>query len=558
MRVPLAALLLLAPMLSGCSLLDELQRPGYHVRATIPEEDGWNTDSRFQVTVEEAVEIRIWADSADGRHVEKSGVGDVTLEIPDGVWDLAYSVGGHDWNSYDGLRFDTTPPTITGLELVGNARDGSYTLGQGATVQGQVALSVIDLQSGQLLSTGLPYTLTNLPDGLQTYLVSARDEAGNLNNLTVQVRVGSAVDLPAGKHTFGVVARYTNRLQLWDLTNLKAYASPADARAATQGAYLGSGYAVTPDEPAVRDVAESTVSPSMTTAEAALALYRYMADNLEYDETRLDNNNILTPRQALLDTEDPDGRDCADPEGKAAACDGIVQDGAGNGVRGGICRDLAATYVSLLRAAGVPARLVSGYVGGGVNGFHAWVEFYGGLAGSPSPWVPVDVSAIDGAYRDSVMVQAFGISLPEYLPLRDVPPSGEKAGWSTALGVRYEWPPSAPEPVIRFEKDISEQHTEQKVLCFNPQTRARGVAQTASSCGSGYGYYLAGFTTATTRTIDYGIHVVSAPPSTQVNAQVAYPFPEAVVPNEVDYQFYGKAFTKDTEGGKAVAQFEVG
>ncbi|MEA3189584.1 MAG: protein-glutamine gamma-glutamyltransferase [Thermoplasmata archaeon] len=542
-------------MLSGCALLDELQRPGYHVRATMPEEAGWNTDARFQVATEEAVEIRITADAQDGRHVERSGVGDVTLEIPDGVWDVSYTVGGYDWKSYEGLRYDTTPPTITGLELVGNARDGAYTLGQGATIQGHVALAVIDLQTGQAVATTLPHLLTNLPDGLQTYLVSARDEAGNVNNLTVQVRVGSAVDLPAGQHTFGVVARYTNRVQLWDLANLKAYQAPAAARAATGAAYLGAGYAITPDDDAVKNVVAAHVDASMTTAEAALALFRYMAENLEYDEGRLDNTFILTPRQTLLDTEDEAGRDCADPKGPAAECDGIVQAGAGNGVRGGICRDLAAAYVSLLRAAGIPARLVSGYVGGEVNGFHAWVEFHGGLPGSPSPWVPVDVSSIDGPYSDSVMLQSFGISLPEYLPLRDVPPDGEKAGWSTALGVRYEWPPSQPEPKISFEKAISEQHTEQKVLCFNPQTRARAVAQQSSSCGSGYGFYLGGFTTATTRTIDYGILVQSAPPGTEVVAQVAYPFPDAAAPNQVDYQFYGKPFTKDTEGGKAIARF---
>src|SRR5205085_262029 len=63
---------------------------------------------------------------------------------------------------------------------------------------------------------------------------------------------------------------------------------------------------------------------------------------------------------------------------------------------GGVCRDLAALYVSLLRGDGIPARLVAGYLSGRVEGFHAWVEFYGGTGHGPSAWVPVDVSGIDG------------------------------------------------------------------------------------------------------------------------------------------------------------------
>ncbi len=54
---------------------------------------------------------------------------------------------------------------------------------------------------------------------------------------------------------------------------------------------------------------------------------------------------------------------------------------------GGDCDDLSFLYISLCRAAGIPARFVSGYIvrETGLEP-HAWVEFYAGQ------WIPVEVA----------------------------------------------------------------------------------------------------------------------------------------------------------------------
>ncbi len=551
-------MLLVAPALSGCFGFGP--QCSYHVAITPISDNALTTDNRFRVEVTEDEPVHIEATASDGRFVQQDGQQKATLVMPDGTWDVSYSVHGNRCNSYSGVRVDTTPPTITGLQALANADSGRhYRLGVGVTISGAASTRVMDLRDNSLIATSLPVDLNNLADGVSAYLVSARDEAGNYANATVQVRVGSAVDLPAGKYTFGVVARYSNDLILWDITDPASYMTVAQASAATGGHDLGAGYGVTPADAEVQRVVAATVTPGMTSAERALALLKYMMRNLHYDTSRLDNDHLLTPHQVLLDMEDSAGRDCTDASGKAPDCDGLVMDGSGNGVKGGICRDLAATYVSLLRAAGVPARLVSGYVAGNVNGFHAWAEFYGGApAAHPgqAPWVPVDVSNVDGTYSDSVLLQSFGIQLPEYLTLRAVPETSEVQGWSTALGVHYQYPQGTPEPKITFQKSVAADFTRPGVLCFDPQTRSRAPADSESACTS-FGFYLPHFTLSTTRSIDYGILVESAAKGTQVRAEVAYPFPESVAPNHVDFLFYGPLDGQDKVAGKADANFTV-
>jgi hypothetical protein len=553
----LPLLILVTASLSGCSVFDQLRRPDYHVAITEMAQgpDQWNRDNRFEVRVDEGVNVQINATATDGREVGTAGLGDVTLRIPDGTWAIHYAVGGYEWGNLDGVQIDTTPPQISGLEVVGSAdASHSYVLGVGARISGASGLTVTDLQTGAVLGTTLPLTLRNLADGLQAFLVAARDEASNFANATVQVRVGTAADLPAGRNSFGVVARYTNSVRLWDLTRPQEYLSPEAARQAVGGDYLGAGYGITPTEPAVTQIVSSTVTSGMNTAQAALALYHWFADHLQYDRSRLEASDLLTPREVILDSEDPNGLD--------ANHDGLVDDsgtpGHGNGVHGGVCRELAATFVSLLRAAGVPARLVSGYVAGNVNGFHAWVEFYAGAVAGQSPWMPIDVSSIDGSFSDSVLLQSFGILQPEYLALREIPSAAEVQGWSAALGVSYpQSPPGQPAPVITFADNVTDTFSHVGTLCFNPTTHARRLADTGDACGPGYGFFLAGFIKDTERIIDYGVLVERAPAGMRVTASVAYPFPDSVTPNDVIYQFYPSSvsFTKDTNAGKAVAQF---
>ncbi len=547
MRAALIVLLLAAPALSGCAALEDLFGPAPRVQITdlAEGEDAWNRHNRFTVrTPDDAnLTIRITATPLPGgTPLVEEGLGEAAVELPDGSWSLRYDVDGKKRGVLSPVRIDTTAPAVLGLETVGDAEEGAYLVGANALVPADVVrLEVIDLATGRMVADRLPASVSGLGDGLHPYRVAARDEAGNWGNATVQVRSGAAVDLPGGAYTYGVVARYTTRLRLWDLTRETEYVSRPAAQAAVAG-HLGAGFGIEPQDPAVEAVVAEVVTPGMNTLQAARALFAWMADHLDYDESRLDNNALLRPAQVLGDTEDPTDEDADE--------DGLVRDGPGNGVRGGVCRDLAATYVSLLRAAGVPARLVSGYVGGSVNGFHAWVEFYGGAVGGQDPWVPVDVSPIDGAFSDGLLLQAFGIELPDYLPLRVVTPESEVAGWSTAVGIHFEWPSNRPKPQIRLEERVVVGFDESGVLCLDAGSGARLAAADDGECGRrGFPSFLPHFLLATERTLDYGVQVDSAPAGTRITAEVAYPEPADVQPDQVAHQFYGEGL-QGLSGGK--------
>ncbi|HLF16974.1 MAG TPA: transglutaminase-like domain-containing protein [Candidatus Thermoplasmatota archaeon] len=557
MRLQVAVLLVVALLAPGCfgSSID------VRFTAFAEGEDAWNRHNQFRVLTPEdanvSIEIRA-TNLEDGTVRLAEGEGDVTLVIPDGTWKIRYDVDGKKRGTLSPVRIDTTAPQVVGLELVGIASTGTYNLGEDAIVEPGATVEVVDLQTGQRIASSLAIQVSGLGDGIFAYAVRLQDPAGNWNNQTVQVRSGTSVLLPSGQWTYGVVARYTNRVQLWDLRDPEAYLDRSTAGAQAGTAYLGDGYGITPDDPDVRAVADSVVTSGMGTMEAAIALYRWMVDNLEYDESRLDSRNLMMPAQTLFDREDP-GEDESD--------EGLARDGGGNGVRGGVCRDLAGAYVSLLRAAGVPARLVSGYVGGSVDGFHAWVEFYAGPAFGQDPWVPVDVSPIDGAYLEERLLQSFGILHPDYLPLRVVEPEDEVAGWSTAMSVRYSYPRGEEEPTFGFEKHVTPTpgFEELGFLCFNPETRARKLDTSDArsqdhpeECPLGtYSQYFERFLWRTERTIDYGIQVESAPAGTEIHGEVAYPFEEGSLPNEVVFQFYGAGFPAGFQNGKAVVDDTV-
>lgn len=516
--------------------LGALGRPDYPVARTAVLEDGWNTESTFTVQVEqvEPVNVRIEARPADGgipRSAE--GLSDVAtpiqLEIPDGTWTIVYFVGGHEWETFEGARFDTTPPSITGLEPFAEADGGSARFGAAASVEDGADVEVVSQATGQVVGRALPVTVSGLSDGVHAYDVHATDEAGNAAVATVQVLVGSATQLPAPRYTAGIVARYAASLRLWDLSDLDAYDSPAQARQAAPGR-LGAGQGITPQDASVQAVVEAVVDDSMSTAEAALALYRWMFDELEYDEARLEEEGLLDPDQTMA---------------------------AG----GGVCRDLAALYVSLLRAAGIPSRLVTGYLAGRVNGFHAWVEFYGGLGpqGSPSgsPWVPVDVSGIDGEYEDVAMLQAFAVALPEHLAFRALTTSEEATDWSSAATLGWSKASGDPDPDAPFLKDVRVVSEQRKVLCVDEETRSRRLA---SAPGRNCPSYIPDFTEAATRVLDFGVQVRSAPEGTEFSLSLVYPDVDGAKPDEVEFLYYlpkpatglqSEPFAEDEARGRA-------
>ncbi|MHB8634016.1 MAG: transglutaminase-like domain-containing protein [Thermoplasmatota archaeon] len=511
--------------------------------------DAWNRDGTFLFQSAHGKTVTIQATSAAGQALSASGTPQANLTLPDGTWSVAYSVAGTTCQTLSPIRVDSVPPSLHGLVLDATAPvNGTVTVGSGVVVEADATIVVRDPDTGVAVGTSLPLTVGPLTDGVHLYEVTATDPAGNAATETVQVRVGSAAELPQGAFTFGVVGRYTNQVRLWDISNPGAYMGRAAAQAAMPG-YLGAGLAIVPSDPTVQSIVAQTVTPDMNTEQAALALFHWMAGHLQYDFSRLGANTLMTPDEVINDHEDPGDHDSNNT--------GIVDTGRGNGVKGGVCRDLAATYVSLLRAAGVPARLVSGYLGGTVNkvnGFHAWVQFYGGSVEGADPWVVVDVSPVNGHDSTDLALQSFAIQATDYLALRDIPPSGEVKGWSTALDVNYTYPHGSPEPQITFETNVTPEHQDVGVMCFNPSTLARKLVTTQDECGSGYNLFLPNMVLRSERLIDYGVKVHSAPSGSSVTAEVAYPLLDAVAPNGVTFAFYGPAHT--TDNGKAIATFD--
>lgn len=544
-RAALLAVLAAVPFgLAGCLdfLPDSIQpRPDYAVaRTAVRTGPGdWNTDSTFvvQVSETEPLEVVITATPDDGgAPLAERGFSDaqrsVTLEIPDGTWTIAYSVDGYAWETFRDARFDGTPPAITGLESFGSAPSGAYTLGRTAVVEGGADVRVVDQSTGGLVAIALPAQLFGLADGVHAYDVEAEDDAGNQAVYTVQVVAGAATKLPDGQLTMGIVARYRTTAVLWDITDMSRYLSPSAARAAMPG-FTGSGVGITPDAPAVQEVVDQLVTPGMSTAQVALVLYEWVFDELDYDKKRLNETDLLDPEETIA---------------------------AG----GGVCRDLAALYVSLLRAAGVPSRLVAGYLGGIVNGFHAWVEFYGGLGpmGDPtgSKWVPVDVSGITGAYEVHFMLQAFGVRQPDYLMMRAVTTAQEQTDWASAMTLSEQPPPgrSAGSTDVEFETLLSNvtSPTTQK-LCINRSTYFREFRSSSASvtCPTPRGEHIPNVITGATQVLDYGVRIRSGPPGARITLELVYPDLADNTADQVEFLTYApnssEGCPRDASTGRA-------
>lgn len=514
---------------SGCLDLFGRAFDDHDVARSPVDVQGWNRQGIFTVQVREAlpVDVRIEATATTGQVLTASGPSSDTLPaielaIPDGTWTITYFLDGTRWETFKQARFDSTPPTVTGLESVGAATaSGSYLLGSQAQVEPGATIQVIAQATGRTVATTLPYQATGLADGIHAYDVVVRDRAGNEAAKTVQVRAGSAQALPEGKHDLGLVARYTLDVELWDIEDLDGWISPAQARQAAGDKWLGEGQAIRPQDPVVVGIVNQEVRAGMTSGEAAFVLFRWMADELDYDTSRLDQNDLLEPAATVQND-------------------------------GGVCRDLAALYVSLLRAAGVPARLVTGYLGGEVNGFHAWVEFYGGSGHGPSPWVPVDVSAIGSTddparYSADIALQAFGIRHTNMLPLRVMSETQEQGNWATAVSVQASYP-QGQEPTIELAKSLTQESSPTVgLLCVDRDTLAR--LDVRQECPRSFPFYLGDFVLSASLILDYGA-TVTASPGAEITLTLSYPDPAAVAPGIVEQQTYGTTFRAAGEGLK--------
>jgi protein-glutamine gamma-glutamyltransferase len=110
------------------------------------------------------------------------------------------------------------------------------------------------------------------------------------------------------------------------------------------------------------------------------------------------------------------------------------------GTREGFCEHFSSAFVFLMRSAGVPARVVTGYHGGELNSFdsiitvrqsdaHAWAEVYLGARG----WVRVDptAAAVPGRVESGL---ARAVPRPETLPLMRQP----RLEWLRGMRDRWE------------------------------------------------------------------------------------------------------------------------
>lgn len=528
-RALLATLVVLLPLLAGCADLLGGGMANHRVARTPIETDGWNTGGSFSVHVREpeVVQVEITGTSTDGRDLRHAGPSNETLPavevaIPDGTWTIRYFLDGKRWETFEDARFDSTPPTLTGLQTLGDAVSGSYKIGEGVTVAADVSIEVVDQDTGVTISRTLPTPISGLADGIHAFDVVATDPAGNRLVEQVMVRAGSASFLPPGKATLGVVARYTLGAEVWDISELDTWITPSQARSAVGNSWLGSGRAIAPDDDKVEQVVADVVDSGMSSGEVAFELFRWMADELDYDKARLEADDLLEPAQTIDNN-------------------------------GGVCRDLAALYVSLLRSAGVPARLVTGYLGGEVNGFHAWVEFYGGDGHGPAPWVPVDVSAIGSTsdpapYTPQAALQAFGMRHTDMLPLRIIAESQEDDAWSTAVAMRKEW--SGSEPPVDLVKVFDPETEVAGVLCVDLDTlRREAIAgNSANDCGGSYTAGIPSFILRATHILDYGADVgANSANSVTVTLTLSVPTAAAVMPGRVESQRYGAQF-EDQDG----------
>lgn len=569
LRPAVLVLLLVVPALSGCAGLDDffarLNAPDARVQVTPmiegvgPGAGPWNQDNRFVVRAiyEDPLEVVVEAVDLDGIVVGATATlfdatqgddllftNEVELELPDGIWDIQYTVAGVPWGSLDLVHVDSTAPQVHGLELVGDGQDGTYIIGDGASQDADAQISIYRQGSSQPIGNVLPYAVTGLRDGIHVYDVVARDAAGNQNVYTVQVRAGDAKALPEGVHTAGIVARYTNTLRLWDISDPGRYDTPSQARQKAQdepgGPFLGNGYGITPNDPDVQDIIADEVVPGMSTLDIAIALYIRLFDDFEYDESRLDETGLLQPHETIE---------------------------AG----GGVCRDLAALYISMLRGAGVPARLVTGYLGGeNPLGFHAWVEVYAPSDLDQSPWLPVDVSPIDGRWDASTgsqgltvgeqaLLQSFGVKDPEYLQLRTLPGQAEREGWSTALSYSTSYNPGQ-EPTVDFAVEVTDNFEPQtKTLCVDAETYAREVNENCR----GYSHIFPDHPYLVEQIMDYGL-AVERSRGASFDVEAAFPFVDDVTPDSVQFVTYGPTqwtgWDADAVGdvdGKIEASFSV-
>lgn len=288
-------------------------------------------------------------------------------------------------------------------------------------------------------------------NGVYDYRVRAINGAGLEGDWSDPLRL--TVKFPMqnplqGAREYGVHANYTGFLRLWDLSDPSQYLAIDEIPTEIASQYLGPEPGIETANTTLQAIVADQVGGRQNTLEIAEALFRFLYDETDYDQAKLDEGSESTLQRA-----------------------GETLD------RGlGICGDLAVLYITFLRIAGVPARPVHGYLDNaqsGIGGFHMWVEVYVGPSDGPRPWLPVDVSGVTGSYEPEALFAYFGLFNPDYLALGNELNYDRHLDlqWNTWARFRWERASNEPTPIIQDHAVVDEYDAELGRLFFDVSTK---------------------------------------------------------------------------------------
>ncbi|MBW3582748.1 MAG: hypothetical protein KY455_06580 [Euryarchaeota archaeon] len=404
----------------------------------------------------------------------------------------------------------------------------------------------------------------NRPNGDYRYRVSAVNGAGLVSApsepfyLTVDAR-GGLTPPPPGAYDHGIHAVYDSLLIVHDISDPSRYYErsdlPGSLSAEEHQRYLASGWGIeTENEELRRLTAEligadyvdgELVGGEQNTLKIGMTLFRYLFEATDYDFKKFAS---------------------AQPDFQRAS------ETLSRGL--GICGDLTALYVTLMRIAGVPARPVHGYLindneAQRIGGFHMWAEIYvGGDDPVGGGWIPVDVSGVTGSFEPKHYDFYFGIANPSYLqlgvqddlgddalPLTD---SGEEPlqnRWNIWANLQwyYRSADGDSKPQITFDsaETVKEVSSQGGWLFFDAQTHERRFCATTGdgeeeklvddSCRGDMRSYYKGLKGSSKRVIDYGA-TLRWDDDRVSEVTLMLKFPEQAAPNQaVMYTVYERA-----------------
>jgi hypothetical protein len=363
----------------------------------------------------------------------------------------------------------------------------------------------------------------NRPNGVHTYRVIAESGSGLESApgpvLRVHVDAQGSLSPPGtGQWHYGINAVYDSVIHVWDISDPSLYTTIDEIHAGQAGLtqqevqlYTGGGWGIELDDPGLQQAVASVVGDETNALTIGLDLFEWMFDQVDYDFEKFQSND--PEEQRLLTATE------------------TLERG------GGICGDLTALYVTLLRIAGVPARPVHGYLinqGGTpdqdfetIGGFHMWPEIYVGGDAINSPgggWIPVDVSGMTGSFDKDKLHFYFGVSNPNYLQLgvqRDL----TEEGWNVWANLGYSFRGS--QPTVNFQADayLMETEYEQGAIWFTPGGLERVFCEDDENTEDCRGSHTRGFPVKarSVRMIDYGAELSWSGDVHELTLSILYP-----------------------------------